>query len=120
MKNCQPFTRALGGPMHLFAHNGDLAPKSLRLNCRLVHCRPSGDTDSEFAFCLLLERLRRLWHGDAVPPLDERMAVVTKFAAAVRLPGAGSRQRRPVCWGGDYNRSRRHDTLGHAGAGEYA
>jgi len=87
MKNCQPFARELGGRMHVFAHNGDLAPERLHLHLRLGHYRPVGDTDSEFAFCALLEQMRRLWPGGSVPSLDERLAVVTEFAAVVRPLG---------------------------------
>jgi len=87
MKNCQPFVRELGGRMHLFAHNGDLASEGLRSNLPLTQYRPVGDTDSEFAFCVLLERMRRIWRDNGVPSLDERLAVVTEFAAAVRPLG---------------------------------
>ncbi len=87
MKNCQPFTRELAGRMHLFAHNGDLALERLRLHRPLIHYRPVGDTDSEYAFCVLLEQLRRLWLGVGVPSLDERLAVVAEFAAAIRPLG---------------------------------
>ncbi len=87
MKNCQPFARELGGRMHLFAHNGDLALERLRSFLPLAHYRPVGDTDSEFAFCVLLEQLRRHWLGNGVPSLDERFAVVAEFASAVRPLG---------------------------------
>ncbi len=87
MKNCQPFARELGGRMHVFAHNGDLALDRLRLRLPLGDIRPVGDTDSEYAFCALLERLRRLWLRNGVPSLDERLAVVVDFAAALRSLG---------------------------------
>jgi predicted glutamine amidotransferase len=88
LRNCQPFARELGGRMHLFAHNGDLgAIASLALSMGSVF-RPVGDTDSERAFCILLERLRPLWRSTtAVPPLDERVAVVARFAADLRPLG---------------------------------
>jgi predicted glutamine amidotransferase len=84
LRNCQPFVRELGGAMHVFAHNGDLDP--LRARRALAHGlhRPVGETDSEHAFCALLERLRDLWlERDAVPPLEERLAVVAGFAKAL-------------------------------------
>lgn len=49
--------------------------------------RPIGDTDSERAFCLLLERIAPLWEGDAVPSLATRLAVVEQFAAEMRPLG---------------------------------
>jgi predicted glutamine amidotransferase len=87
MKNCQPFARELGGRMHLFAHNGDLALLRLRSLLPLAHYRPVGDTDSEIAFCVLLEQLRHLWSGNGVPSFDERLAVVAEFASTVRPLG---------------------------------
>ena len=87
MKNCQPFARELGGRMHLFAHNGDLALDRLHSEFSLAHYRPVGDTDSEFAFCALLEQMRHVWAGDGVPPLDERLTVIMEFAEAVRSLG---------------------------------
>jgi predicted glutamine amidotransferase len=87
MKNCQPFARELGGRMHLFAHNGDLDPGGLRAELPLGGFRPVGDTDSEYAFCGLLERLRPLWLRSVPPALDERLSAVAEFAAAVRPLG---------------------------------
>jgi glutamine amidotransferase len=81
MKNCQPFARELGGRMHVFAHNGDLDMARLRAGMPLKQFHPVGDTDSEYAFCALLDRLR-------VPaPLHERLAVVARFATALRALG---------------------------------
>lgn len=81
MKNCQPFARELGGRMHVFAHNGDLDLARLRARMPLRHFHPVGDTDSEYAFCALLDRMR-------VPaPLDQRLAVVAGFAAELRALG---------------------------------
>ena len=87
MKNCQPFARELGGRMHVFAHNGDFALERLHAHLPLGHYRPVGDTDSEFAFCALLERMRRLWNGGGVPSLDDRVEVIAGFAAAGRPLG---------------------------------
>ena len=81
MKNCQPFARELGGRMHVFAHNGDLDLPRLRALMPLRHYHPVGDTDSEYAFCALLDRLRR------PAPLHERLRVLLPFAAALRELG---------------------------------
>ena len=88
LRNCQPFVRELGGAMHVFAHNGHLAPRRLRAQLDAGACRPVGETDSEYAFCALLERLRRLWRGArGVPPLAKRLALVARFAREIRALG---------------------------------
>jgi glutamine amidotransferase len=87
MKNCQPFARELGGRMHVFAHNGDLRFEALRESLPLRHFEPVGDTDSEYAFCALLERMRPLRRHGGVAPLHERLAVVARFAASLRALG---------------------------------
>jgi glutamine amidotransferase len=87
MKNCQPFTRELGGRMHVFAHNGHLDPDRLRPRLTARSFRPVGDTDSEYAFCALLEALRVPWLRAGVPPLDERFAIVAGFAETLRPLG---------------------------------
>lgn len=84
LANCQPFAREMGGAMHVFAHNGHLAARRLKRRLALGAFRPVGETDSEYAFCALLERLRPLWRGARrAPPLAERFAIVTAFARAI-------------------------------------
>jgi glutamine amidotransferase len=83
-QNCQPFQRELGGRMHVFAHNGDLDPEALRARLPLDGFHPVGETDSEHAFCGLLERLRSSWLPGAVPPLEQRRRIVARFAADIR------------------------------------
>ncbi len=86
--NCQPFARELGGAMHVFAHNGDLDRARLEARLALGCERPVGDTDSEYAFCALLARLRPAWtRAGAAPPVEERLAIVSAFAAEVRALG---------------------------------
>jgi len=41
---------------------------------------PIGETDSEYAFCLLLERLAELWTKSASPSVADRYRVVQEFA----------------------------------------
>jgi predicted glutamine amidotransferase len=56
LENCHPFQRELWGRYWIFAHNGNLEdfhPDTLEF------FQPTGQTDSERAFCLLLERLWR-------------------------------------------------------------
>jgi predicted glutamine amidotransferase len=87
LANCQPFARELGGRMHVFAHNGDLNDATMRARFPLGRFRPVGETDSEYAFCALLERLAPLWFADAPPSLEARRAIVAEFAAQVRPLG---------------------------------
>jgi len=67
VRNCQPFVRELGGVMHVFAHNGNLDRTGLGHLATLECSQPVGETDSEQAFCVLLERVRPLWRGAAGP-----------------------------------------------------
>ena len=52
--------------------------------------RPIGDTDSEFAFCCLLQRLAPLWDPveDTVPSVESRLEIVAEFAAHLRPLGS--------------------------------
>ena len=80
--------RELAGRCHVFAHNGHL-PGIARLPALAFdRYRPIGDTDSEHAFCALLERMHGLWCRAATPPsVQQRRAVVTQFAADLRPLG---------------------------------
>ena len=53
LENCHPFARSWGGQTWVFAHNGDLQG-AIPLGDRY---RPFGSTDSEAAFCWILEQL---------------------------------------------------------------
>ncbi len=85
--NTQPFVRALGGRMHLFAHNGSFDAIDGRYAASGRRFRPVGETDSEIAFCLLLERLAPLWEGAAAPSLAARCEAFAAFAADMRPLG---------------------------------
>jgi glutamine amidotransferase len=56
LANTHPFQRELWGRAWVFAHNGTVAGAKRRA---LGRFQPIGDTDSEHAFCWMLERLRR-------------------------------------------------------------
>lgn len=56
LANTHPFQRELWGRYWLFAHNGTLHSFDPPL---AGHFRPAGDTDSERAFCVILDALKR-------------------------------------------------------------
>jgi predicted glutamine amidotransferase len=86
--NTQPFVRELGGRMHVFAHNGNLKGFRNVPALKLGRYRPVGDTDSEWAFCALLDRLTEIWPGTgAVPDINERLARIARFAEVLRSLG---------------------------------
>lgn len=87
-RNTQPFSRELAGRMHLFAHNGYLPGIEVSPTFALERFHPVGETDSETAFCALLDRMTRVWSWRAeVPPLEERLRIVSAFAADLRALG---------------------------------
>ncbi|MHA1597872.1 MAG: class II glutamine amidotransferase [Alphaproteobacteria bacterium] len=82
--NTQPFIRELGGRMHVFAHNGNLVGIERVETLSYQHYRPVGETDSEHAFCALLERLSELWLNiSGVPSLAQRFQIVCQFASEI-------------------------------------
>ena len=86
--NTQPFARELGGRMHLFAHNGHIPTIKDCDEFVLGSFKPIGDTDSEFAFCVLLERLRSIWDGkDETPDAEQRFEIVARFAQEIGKQG---------------------------------
>ncbi|MDE1948323.1 MAG: class II glutamine amidotransferase [Burkholderiales bacterium] len=66
LENAHPFVRELWGRYWVFAHNGDLKDFHPRLHGAF---RPVGDTDSERAFCWLMQELAKSHAG--VPSVAE-------------------------------------------------
>jgi predicted glutamine amidotransferase len=66
LQNCHPFVRELWGRYWVFAHNGDLHGYAPPLHGQF---RPVGDTDSERAFCWLMQELAKA-HA-SVPTVEE-------------------------------------------------
>lgn len=85
--NTQPFIRELGGRTHVFAHNGNLPGIESNGAMALGGHYPIGQTDSEYAFCVLLARLRALWSAGGAPALESRMSLLALFAADLRTLG---------------------------------
>lgn len=67
LENTHPFVRELWGRYWIFAHNGTLENFSPRIG---GHYQPVGATDSELAFCHLLETLREHF-PKGQPALDQ-------------------------------------------------
>jgi glutamine amidotransferase len=74
LENTHPFVRELWGRYWTFAHNGDLKGFAPRLHGAF---RPVGQTDSERAFCWLMQELAKA-HA-SVPPVAELTATLREL-----------------------------------------
>lgn len=83
LENCHPFVRELWGRYWVFAHNGDLTSFDPPLDGAF---RPVGTTDSERAFCWLLQELRRRF-GDTRPALPALRAALAPLVAHIASHG---------------------------------
>src|ERR1043165_9435928 len=75
LENTHPFVRELWGRYWVFAHNGDLKGFAPRLHGAF---RPVGDTDSEQAFCWLMQELAKA-HA-SVPSIAELTQTLRELA----------------------------------------
>ena len=71
LENSHPFMRELWGRQWIFAHNGDLHDFQPNLSGRFI---PIGNTDSELAFCYLLDQLVEKF-GYVEPSLEQIFSV---------------------------------------------
>jgi len=83
LENTHPFQRELWGRYWVFAHNGDLKDFHPRLHGAF---RPVGDTDSERAFCWLMQELAKA-HA-SVPTVDELSNTLRELMPALRAHGS--------------------------------
>ncbi|HEX8962781.1 MAG TPA: class II glutamine amidotransferase [Rhodocyclaceae bacterium] len=83
LENTHPFMRELWGRYWIFAHNGHLDGYAPRLDGSFL---PVGQTDSELAFCDLLQTLLRRF-PDRPPTRGELHRELDAFAASVRRHG---------------------------------
>lgn len=91
LHNTHPFRRALGRRVHVFAHNGTLKGLHERYPEGAGGRLPVGDTDSELAFCVLLERLDDLWNdGAKLPEVGRRLEVFAAFAREMATLGSAN------------------------------
>ena len=82
LENTHPFMRELWGRYWVFAHNGDLKDFRPRLHSTF---RPVGDTDSEHAFCWLMQELAKA-HAD-LPSVHELTATLRELMPALSRHG---------------------------------
>ncbi|MEB3260799.1 MAG: class II glutamine amidotransferase [Cyanobacteriota bacterium] len=82
LRNCHPFHRRWHGEDWVFAHNGDLAGE---WSLEGPH-QPQGDTDSETAFCWMLQELDRA----GVMPRDEERLRRELVRLSARLATRGT------------------------------
>ncbi|MGQ0597380.1 class II glutamine amidotransferase [Aquabacterium sp.] len=82
LENCHPFVRELWGHYWAFAHNGNLLDFNPKLHAAF---RPVGDTDSERAFCWLMQELAKS-HA-SMPSVDELTATLRELVPQVARHG---------------------------------
>ncbi len=82
LANTHPFVRELWGRYWVFAHNGDLKGFCPRLHGAF---RPVGETDSERAFCWLMQELAKA-HA-SVPTIAELTATLRELAPLAAAHG---------------------------------
>jgi len=82
LENCHPFVRELWGRYWVFAHNGDLKNYSPRLHGGF---HPVGTTDSELAFCWLMQELAKS-HAD-VPSIHELTLTLRELTPQIARHG---------------------------------
>ncbi|HLO47365.1 MAG TPA: class II glutamine amidotransferase [Kamptonema sp.] len=83
LENCHPFQRELWGRYWVFAHNGNL-PDFEPENAGFY--QPVGKTDSERAFCFILETLRQNF-PQSKPPLEELYSVLADISKILAAKG---------------------------------
>ena len=82
LQNCHPFVRELWGRYWVFAHNGNLKDFHPRLHGSF---RPVGSTDSERAFCWLMQELAKSHAG--VPSVHELTLTLRELAPRIARHG---------------------------------
>lgn len=83
LENCHPFVRELWGKYWVFAHNGDLKAFAPVLNGAF---RPVGTTDSELAFCYVMQELRHRF-GDTAPDIAALRVVLAELSTEIAAFG---------------------------------
>lgn len=84
LSNCHPFVREWQGRHWSFCHNGDLKDFHPRLSGSYL---PVGATDSERAFCWIMQELRRRFRTRRVPPWSQLAPVIAELADRIAAHG---------------------------------
>lgn len=84
LSNCHPFVREWQGRHWSFCHNGDLEGFSPKLSGSHL---PVGDTDSERAFCWMLQELRRRFRSARAPGWQQLAPVIADLADRIAPHG---------------------------------
>jgi len=82
LQNCHPFVRELWGRYWVFAHNGNLENYAPVLHGNF---RPVGTTDSERAFCWLMQELAKSHAG--VPSIEELTLTLRELVPQIARHG---------------------------------
>jgi len=80
LENTHPFQRELWGRYWIFAHNGELKDFEPTLSAGY---RPVGETDSERAFCLILQHLKTTFPGEEIPPARELQSALAEVSTKI-------------------------------------
>ena len=83
--NTHPFVRELFGREWVFAHNGDVSGIMEEPEFKLKYYFPVGETDSEYAFCYIMDNLREL--GNEINSVIRVSKVI--WSLANRIGGYG-------------------------------
>ena len=83
LENTHPFMRELWGFYWIFAHNGNLVNFKPELNGTFL---PVGNTDSETAFCYILQELRKKFGGVA-PDSETMFQFLTQLTCEIGKTG---------------------------------
>jgi len=89
-QNTHPFARELYGRTHVFAHNGDVAGVFDDPRFAPHWHFPLGETDSERAFCALVDRLRAALAPGTVQDLAAKLPVVREWAGEFARHGTAN------------------------------
>lgn len=84
LQNCHPFNRELWGRPWIFAHNGNVNSFQPPQDVSTFH-KPVGQTDSERAFCYILNRLRKRF--ESMPDIEELREAISGWAAEIAQHG---------------------------------
>jgi glutamine amidotransferase len=82
LENCHPFVRELWGRYWVFAHNGDLKDFNPPLHGSF---KPVGTTDSEWAFCWMLQEMNKSHAG--VPTEEELTHTLRDLSSQISAHG---------------------------------